>query len=947
MFRSWFRLSALAILLIVSVIAPVGAGAVTAPVISVLGQISDGLKAPSRVAVDGAGNLYVADIRAGGVLKYDRYGRKVLSVLNAAFTGAGLAVTADGATLYVAGSDRVFVVSARTGAEVGLLGAGNGELGQVGELDLDADGYLYVADTARLKVAVYDPAGLLQYTFGGPPAVAGGTPTDGQFRTISALTVNAQSREVLVADSGEPNVRLQVFGLDGTFIRKLTATTGFGAPTLYTFGGSAVDTLGRLYVLDFLRGEIRILNPSAEAYTYLSKYAQPGTAAGQLTMPADVAFDASSGRLFVANGSGRVEVFGVDGAVNPLRKNNAPGQPVSLSPASEVATAQPVLTWANAVDADSGDVLTYNVKLSRAGAADILYNGIAQGAGDSSSLQLTGALVENSSYSWSVQAFDGTDLSAFSESQSFVVNAVQEAPTAPALIAPTAAALVDGSATFSWSGAVDPDPADSVRYVVQVSATADFATPVIETVGTSLSADIADLAGYADLVDGNSYFWRVQALDNHDLATASATGTFVYDTAVLKITANMPDARVFLGGSHGYSGREVGTAPLELRDLPAGVQSVVVERSGFEPWVGQVTVTDRGNVTVNALLVPAVVPAALKSQPLKAGVAKINCGADAVPVAVDFDNDGSIDLLTGEADGKITLYRGVVAANQPAFAAGELLLTAPAGAAPAVVDWNNDGKKDLLVGTGAGAVVLYLNSGSENAPVFGAESLLSAAGAPLNVGATAFPTVIDVDGDGDKDLVVGSASGTIYKYLNIGSDAAVVLAAPVALLTLSGDAAPTFVDWDGDGVRELLVAVNKQIAVYEPQADGTFVASGVLAKFSSNVVVRQRIFAYDADGKKGKDLLVGNAGGDVQFVRANGSAFVPALAPALLDKVAEIEALATEGGVALSPSLQTVKKTLLAGNMTVAKMAIGVFGKTWTGSVEVDALIAELVQLPL
>ena len=85
----------------------------------------------------------------------------------------------------------------------------------------------------------------------------------------------------------------------------------------------------------------------------------------------------------------------------------------------------------------------------------------------------------------------------------------------------------------------------------------------------------------------------------------------------------------------------------------------------------------------------------------------------------------------------------------------------------------------------------------------------------------------------------------------------------------------------------------------------------------------------------------------MQFVRANGSAFVPALAPALLDKVALIEELATAEGVILSPSLQTVKKTLLAGNMTVAKMAIGVFGKTRTGSVEVDALIAELVQLPL
>ena len=56
---------------------------------------------------------------------------------------------------------------------------------------------------------------------------------------------------------------------------------------------------------------------------------------------------------------------------------------------------------------------------------------------------------------------------------------------------------------------------------------------------------------------------------------------------------------------------------------------------------------------------------------------------------------------------------------------------------PCVVDWNNDGKKDLLVGTRSGGkVLLYLNKGTDGEPMFNGYSCLKAGGRDISMGGT-------------------------------------------------------------------------------------------------------------------------------------------------------------------------------------------------------------------
>jgi len=148
--------------------------------------------------------------------------------------------------------------------------------------------------------------------------------------------------------------------------------------------------------------------------------------------------------------------------------------------------------------------------------------------------------------------------------------------------------------------------------------------------------------------------------------------------------------------------------------------------------------------------------------------------------AVDWDGDGDLDLLLGDHNkGHVMLRRNDGSAKEPKFAPkNEVVL---ASDKPMVVvgtvttlrtiDWDRDGKKDLLVGSmgdaygggPGGGVFLWRNVGDDAAPKFDEPWTLVAAserGAtqPTRPDAGLYMDAADADGDGDLDLVVGGYS---------------------------------------------------------------------------------------------------------------------------------------------------------------------------------------------
>jgi hypothetical protein len=248
-------------------------------------------------------------------------------------------------------------------------------------------------------------------------------------------------------------------------------------------------------------------------------------------------------------------------------------------------------------------------------------------------------------------------------------------------------------------------------------------------------------------------------------------------------------------------------------------------------------------------------------------------GGDAAPFYVDFDNNGITDLLVGNAAGGLLLYPGL-SEHRLEFAQGEAieLPTVIPGAVPFVADWNNDHKKDLLVGGADGTVMLFLNVGTESQPVWGDGALLAHQGGVLDVGGNAAPVVVDLDNDGAKDLVVGSANGGVVYYRNVGTDETVELAFVKYLLELepSQVLVPVFTDWNGDGKRDLLATVDGQLFAFLRQDNDDF-AQGEKVEIKGGWLASEiaHFFVCDIDGEKGKDLLVGTTAGEVVPVLGN------------------------------------------------------------------------------
>ncbi len=158
-------------------------------------------------------------------------------------------------------------------------------------------------------------------------------------------------------------------------------------------------------------------------------------------------------------------------------------------------------------------------------------------------------------------------------------------------------------------------------------------------------------------------------------------------------------------------------------------------------------------------------------------------GGDSTPAFGDLDGDGDLDLVVGESGGALRSYANTGSAQAPVYVerigAANPLAGQDVGSAsaPALGDLDRDGDLDLVVGENDGVFNYFENTGT---PALANFSLRTGALNPLNgqnVGNLSTPAFGDLDRDGDLDLVAGELDGVFDYYENTGTATSPVFAA--------------------------------------------------------------------------------------------------------------------------------------------------------------------------
>jgi hypothetical protein len=188
----------------------------------------------------------------------------------------------------------------------------------------------------------------------------------------------------------------------------------------------------------------------------------------------------------------------------------------------------------------------------------------------------------------------------------------------------------------------------------------------------------------------------------------------------------------------------------------------------------------------------------------------------AAPAFADLDGDERIDALVGQWGPRLAWYRGTAGGFQAADTA-LVTITRGSNTVPALGDLDADGDLDLIVGESSGWLNYYRNDGDARAPRF---TLVSDEFERIQIGRRSAPALVDLDGDGDLDLLVGSENDGLALFRNEGSRQVLRL---VRVSTFGVEApvlaAPAAGDLDGDGDVDLVLGGAGGGAVYLERVD--------------------------------------------------------------------------------------------------------------------------------
>ena len=277
----------------------------------------------------------------------------------------------------------------------------------------------------------------------------------------------------------------------------------------------------------------------------------------------------------------------------------------------------------------------------------------------------------------------------------------------------------------------------------------------------------------------------------------------------------------------------------------------------------------------------------------------IEVGEGAYPVFFDHNADGLLDLVlgnfgywnnSGTFSGELSLYQNIGTTAMPEF---ELITRDYHGFSslglnglyPTFGDLDGDGDSDMILGEYDGKLHYFDNtSGAGNTAAF---TLTEANYKGIDVGQFATPQLVDVNRDGDLDLIIGERGGKIEYYENIGTPLSPNFdsiptndffgGVDMMPSCCTGYNVPFLTPIDTSGEYYLFTAgEDGWIHLYgdiESDLAGTF---GLADSMVGNVDLglRTSISGADINGDGVLDLVIGNYRGGVEIFTLEGSAII-------------------------------------------------------------------------
>ena len=152
-------------------------------------------------------------------------------------------------------------------------------------------------------------------------------------------------------------------------------------------------------------------------------------------------------------------------------------------------------------------------------------------------------------------------------------------------------------------------------------------------------------------------------------------------------------------------------------------------------------------------------------------------GSDAATIiqsVIDAVPDGSLIFINEGTNADPDFWYETFAQEN-----GSDLIVPTLRSSPVVIDLDGDGKKDILAGNTEGQLLFYSNVGTDSSPEFSGYTLLEADGNVIDLmgagDARSRPFVCDWNDDGIGDILVGAGDGKVYLFRGVPEPASLSL----------------------------------------------------------------------------------------------------------------------------------------------------------------------------